>query len=71
MVPPLRYYDVAAGAVRVNGADVRRVTQRSLRAAIGLVPQDTPLFNDTILYNIRFFFVFSCCCARRLHSSST
>jgi len=49
-----RFYDVAAGAILVNGADVREVKQASLRAAIGIVPQDTVLFNDTILYNIRY-----------------
>ena len=49
-----RFYDVGSGAIRVNGADVRGVTQASLRAAIGIVPQDTVLFNDTILYNIRY-----------------
>jgi len=49
-----RFYDVAAGAIIVNGADIRDVKQRSLRAAIGIVPQDTVLFNDTILYNIRY-----------------
>jgi ATP-binding cassette subfamily B protein len=49
-----RFYDVGAGAIRVNGVDIREVTQKSLRAAIGIVPQDTVLFNDTILYNIRY-----------------
>ena len=49
-----RFYDVGAGAIRVNGVDIRDATQRSLRAAIGIVPQDTVLFNDTILYNIRY-----------------
>src|SRR6267378_2141297 len=49
-----RFYDVAAGAILVNGAEVREVKQASLRAAIGIVPQDTVLFNDTILYNIRY-----------------
>ena len=49
-----RFYDVAAGAIVVNGADVRELQQASLRAAIGIVPQDTVLFNDTILYNIRY-----------------
>jgi ATP-binding cassette subfamily B protein len=49
-----RFYDVSGGAVRVNGVDVRDVTQSSLRAAIGIVPQDTVLFNDTIYYNIRY-----------------
>ena len=49
-----RFYDVSAGAITVNGADIRQVRQASLRAAIGIVPQDTVLFNDTILYNIRY-----------------
>ncbi|HYL25935.1 MAG TPA: ABC transporter ATP-binding protein/permease [Burkholderiales bacterium] len=49
-----RFYDIAAGAILVNGADIREVKQASLRAAIGIVPQDTVLFNDTILYNIRY-----------------
>src|SRR5438876_7908016 len=46
-----RFYDVSAGRITINGADIRGVTQSSLRAAIGIVPQDTVLFNDTILYN--------------------
>jgi ATP-binding cassette subfamily B protein len=49
-----RFYDAGGGAIRVNGVDIRDVTQQSLRAAIGIVPQDTVLFNDTILYNIRY-----------------
>jgi len=49
-----RFYDVNAGAVRINDADIRDVMQSSLRAAIGIVPQDTVLFNDTIYYNIRY-----------------
>ena len=49
-----RFYDVGGGAVRVAGSDVRDLTQRSLRAAIGIVPQDTVLFNDTIEYNIAY-----------------
>jgi len=49
-----RFYDVSSGAIVINGADVREVKQASLRAAIGIVPQDTVLFNDTILYNIRY-----------------
>ena len=47
-----RFYDVANGGVRIDGQDIRQVTQKSLRAAIGVVPQDTVLFNDTIFYNI-------------------
>jgi ATP-binding cassette subfamily B protein len=50
----LRFYDVWGGRVTVDGQDIRDMTQASLRAAIGVVPQDTVLFNDTILYNIRY-----------------
>jgi ATP-binding cassette subfamily B protein len=49
-----RFYDVTGGAVTVDGQDVRDVTQASLRRAIGVVPQDTVLFNDTIGYNIAY-----------------
>ena len=49
-----RFYDVTDGRVMVDGQDVRGLTQTSLRAAIGIVPQDTVLFNDTILYNIAY-----------------
>ncbi len=49
-----RFYDVSGGAILVNGVDVRDLRQASLRGAIGIVPQDTVLFNDTILYNIRY-----------------
>jgi ATP-binding cassette, subfamily B, heavy metal transporter len=49
-----RFYDVSDGRITVNGVDIRDVRQASLRAAIGIVPQDTVLFNDTILYNIRY-----------------
>jgi len=49
-----RFYDVNAGRITINGTDIRSVTQSSLRAAIGIVPQDTVLFNDTILYNIHY-----------------
>ncbi|RMG31389.1 MAG: ABC transporter ATP-binding protein/permease [Gammaproteobacteria bacterium] len=49
-----RFYDVQSGSIRINGQDIRDVTQASLRAAIGIVPQDTVLFNDTLLYNIRY-----------------
>ena len=49
-----RFYDVSEGSIRVNGLDVREVRQSSLRAAIGIVPQDTVLFNDTIRYNIHY-----------------
>jgi len=49
-----RFYEVGAGRVTINGLDIREVTQSSLRAAIGIVPQDTVLFNDTILYNIHY-----------------
>jgi ATP-binding cassette subfamily B protein len=49
-----RFYDATAGAVLVDGQDVRSVTQDSLRAQVGVVPQDTVLFNDTIRYNIAY-----------------
>ncbi|MBC9907420.1 MULTISPECIES: ABC transporter ATP-binding protein/permease [Achromobacter] len=49
-----RFYDADGGAILIDGQDVRSVTQASLRAAIGVVPQDTVLFNDTILYNIGY-----------------
>ena len=49
-----RFYDVQDGAILLDGQDVREVTQSSLRQAIGVVPQDTVLFNDNILYNIRY-----------------
>jgi ATP-binding cassette, subfamily B, heavy metal transporter len=50
----LRFYDVSGGAVTIDGQDLREVTQKSLRAAIGVVPQDAVLFNDTIFYNIKY-----------------
>ena len=49
-----RFYDVTGGAVTIDGQDLRQVTQSSLRAAIGIVPQDTVLFNDTVAYNIGY-----------------
>lgn len=49
-----RFYDVTGGALKIDGQDVRAVTQSSLHAAIGVVPQDTVLFNDTIRYNIAY-----------------
>jgi ATP-binding cassette subfamily B protein len=49
-----RFYDVQQGRISINGQDIRSVTQSSLRAAIGIVPQDTVLFNDTIYYNIAY-----------------
>jgi len=49
-----RFYDVSGGAIRIDGQDIRDVTQHSLRAAIGIVPQDTVLFNDTVYYNIAY-----------------
>ncbi|KGD99181.1 ABC transporter ATP-binding protein/permease [Rhizobium sp. YS-1r] len=49
-----RFYDIQDGAITIDGQDVRDITQQSLRAAIGMVPQDTVLFNDTIAYNIRY-----------------
>jgi ATP-binding cassette subfamily B protein len=50
----LRFYDVDSGAIRIDGQDLREITQDSLRAAIGVVPQDTVLFNDTIGANIAY-----------------
>lgn len=49
-----RFYDVTGGAIRIDGQDLRDVTQDSLHNAIGIVPQDTVLFNDTIYYNIAY-----------------
>src|SRR5438067_2690351 len=49
-----RFYDVSAGAIEIDGQDIRDITQDSLRRAIGVVPQDTVLFNDTIFYNIAY-----------------
>jgi len=49
-----RFYDVTGGAVRIDGQDIRDVTQDSLHAQIGVVPQDTVLFNDTVYYNIAY-----------------
>ena len=49
-----RFYDVNAGVILIDGQDIRQVTQASLRAAIGIVPQDTVLFNDSIAYNIGY-----------------
>jgi ATP-binding cassette, subfamily B, heavy metal transporter len=49
-----RFYDVTSGRILIDGQDIRDVTQSSLRASIGMVPQDTVLFNDTIRYNIRY-----------------
>jgi ATP-binding cassette subfamily B protein len=49
-----RFYDLAGGRILIDGQDIARVTQNSLRQAIGMVPQDTVLFNDTIRYNIRY-----------------
>ena len=49
-----RFYDVTGGAIQINGHDLRKLKQSSLRAAIGIVPQDTVLFNDTIFYNINY-----------------
>src|SRR5882724_11409739 len=49
-----RLYDVSGGKILIDGQDIRNVTQESLRASIGMVPQDTVLFNDTIRYNIRY-----------------
>jgi ATP-binding cassette subfamily B protein len=49
-----RFYDTSGGRITIDGQDIREVTQASLRAAIGIVPQDTVLFNDTIYYNIAY-----------------
>jgi ATP-binding cassette subfamily B protein len=49
-----RFYDAQSGSIRIDGHDIRDITQESLRAAIGVVPQDTVLFNDTIRYNIAY-----------------
>jgi len=49
-----RFYDIQQGAILIDGQDIRDVRQQSLRASIGMVPQDTVLFNDTIAYNIRY-----------------
>jgi ATP-binding cassette subfamily B protein len=49
-----RFYDISAGSIRIDGQDVRSVTQDSVRRSIGIVPQDTVLFNDTIGYNIGY-----------------
>jgi ATP-binding cassette subfamily B protein len=49
-----RFYDVGAGRIAINGDDIRNLKQASLRGAIGIVPQDTVLFNDTIYYNIQY-----------------
>ena len=49
-----RFYEPTAGRILIDGQDIGAVTQTSLRAAIGMVPQDTVLFNDSIVYNIRY-----------------
>jgi ATP-binding cassette subfamily B protein len=49
-----RFYDVSSGSITINGEDIRDVTQTSLRANLGIVPQDTVLFNDTVFYNIHY-----------------
>ncbi len=49
-----RFYEPTAGRILIDGQDIRSVTQKSLRAAIGMVPQDTVLFNDSIVYNVRY-----------------
>ena len=49
-----RFYDLSGGRITIDGQDISKVTQKSLRQAIGMVPQDTVLFNDTIRYNIRY-----------------
>jgi ATP-binding cassette subfamily B protein len=49
-----RFYDIQDGSITIDGQDIREVTQKSLRAVIGMVPQDTVLFNDSLAYNIRY-----------------
>ncbi len=49
-----RFYDIGQGTIRIDGQEIRSVTQASLRSSIGIVPQDTVLFNDTLEYNIRY-----------------
>ena len=49
-----RFYDIGTGSIQIDGQDIRHITQHSLRAAIGVVPQDTVLFNDTIYFNIAY-----------------
>ena len=49
-----RFYEPQSGRITIDGQDIAAVTQRSLREAIGMVPQDTVLFNDSIAYNIRY-----------------
>ncbi|MEX0297954.1 MAG: ABC transporter ATP-binding protein/permease [Kordiimonas sp.] len=49
-----RFYDIVAGSVSIDGQDIREVTRKSMREQVGVVPQDTVLFNDTIRYNIRY-----------------
>ncbi len=49
-----RFYDVQQGRITIGGEDIRQVTQASVRQAIGIVPQDTVLFNDTVEYNIAY-----------------
>ncbi len=49
-----RFYDIQSGSIKIDGQDIRDVTQQSLRAVLGMVPQDTVLFNDTIYYNIAY-----------------
>lgn len=49
-----RFYDPLKGSVLINGYDIRNHTQKSVRQAIGIVPQDTVLFNETILHNVRY-----------------
>jgi len=49
-----RFYDIQGGSITIDGQDIREVTQKSLRAVVGMVPQDTVLFNDTLAYNIRY-----------------
>ena len=49
-----RFYDVQSGSIKIDGTDIATVTQNSLRRSIGVVPQDTVLFNKDVMYNIRY-----------------
>ena len=49
-----RFYDITGGSICIDGVDIKEYSQKSLRKSIGVVPQDTVLFNETIMYNIRY-----------------
>jgi ATP-binding cassette subfamily B protein len=65
-----RLYDAVGGAVKVNGVNVKDLTTDSLRAAVAVVPQDTVLFNDTILQNIRWVHAKAGSCCSRQHMAA-